>query len=88
MAFRVTDDEVLYLYPYYSLDEKHDEVSRVVYHVFKKGWGVDTYLPGICDDLFEAVEGYMAENGMEGLEAAAAVMPSHSMTQLCHKSVV
>ena len=39
MTFSITDDEVLYLYPYYSLDEKHDEVSKIVYHVFKKGWG-------------------------------------------------
>lgn len=78
MTFSVTDDEVLYLYPYYSLDEKHDEMSKEVYHVFKKGWGLDTYLPDICEDLFEAVEDYMAENEMEDLEVAVAVMPSHS----------
>lgn len=77
MAFRVTDDEVLYLYPYYSLDEKHDEMSKEVYHVFKKGWGLDTYLPDICEDLFEAVEDYMAENEMEDMDVAVAVMPSH-----------
>lgn len=77
MAFRVTDDGVLYLYPYYSLEEKHDEVSRAVYHVFKKGWGVNTYLPSICDDLFEAVEDYMVENEMEDMEVAVIVMPSH-----------
>ena len=77
MGFQVTDDEVLYLYTYYSLDEKHDEVSKIVYHVFKKGWGVDRYLPDICDDLFEAVEDYMAENEMEDLEVAVTVMPSH-----------
>ena len=78
MTFSVTDDEVLYLYPYYSLDEKHDEMSKEVYHVFKKGWGLDTYLPDICEDLFDAVEDYMAENEMEDLEVAVAVMPSHT----------
>ena len=31
---------------------------------------MNTYLPDICDDLFEAVGDYMAENEMEDLEVA------------------
>ena len=77
MTFSVTDDDVLYLYPYYSLGEKHDMMSKKVYHVFKKGWGLDIYLPEICEDLFEAVEDFMAENGMEYWRVAVTVMPSH-----------
>lgn len=77
MGFSVTGDGVLYLYPYYSLGIKEDEKSREVYQVFKKGW--DMFFPGICGDLFEAVEGYFDEDSRSWLTIAVAVMPSHAM---------
>lgn len=76
MKFSITNDEVLYLYPYYSLNEKNDEMSKKVYHVFKKNWG--TFFFDIRDDLFEAVEDFLEQNEMGDLEIAVTVMPSHS----------
>lgn len=78
MTFCITDDEVLFLYPYYSLSEKNDETSRAVYHVFKKGWGMTTYFPDIKSDLLDAFEDFLVKNRMENLKIAIAVMPSHS----------
>lgn len=78
MTFSITDDEVLYLYPYYSLDEKQDEMSKEVYHVFKKGWNMPNYFPNICADLFDAVRDYIVRNNMGNLNIAVTVMPSHS----------
>ena len=51
MDFSVTDDGVLYLYPYYTRGDKEDEMSKEVYHVFKREWNVDRYLPSIYADL-------------------------------------
>lgn len=75
MKFSETDDGVLYLYPYYSLNEKHNRKSKEVYQVFKKGW--DTYFQGICRDLFEAVDGYFDAESRNWCSIAVAVMPSH-----------
>lgn len=75
MVFETTNDEVLYLYPYYSIKEKSDEMSKTVYHVFKKGW--DTYLTDIYTDLYDAVVNYFVQNEMKNLKVAVTVMPSH-----------
>lgn len=92
MTFSITDDEVLYLYPYYSLEERSDEMSKRIYHVFKKGWGMDKYFPDICADLFGAVEDYFAQYGMSDFTVAVTVMPSHlrgtygeGMLKLAHR---
>lgn len=78
MKFSITEDKVLYLYHYYSYKEKNDENSKKVYHVFKKGWGMETYFPEIASDLLQAIEDYIFQNHMENLKIAVAVMPSHS----------
>lgn len=78
MTFKTTNDEVLYLYPYYPYDEKSDEMSKGVYHVFKRNWGLNTYLPDIYAELSEAVNEFLTDNEMEDLKVAVAVMPSHS----------
>lgn len=75
MEFRETNDGVLYLYPYYSLTEKNDQKSKEVYQVFKKNW--DTYFNGICEDLFDAVDGYFDAETRDWCTIAVAVMPSH-----------
>lgn len=81
MDFSVTNDGVLYLYPYYTLDDKEDEMSKEVYHVFKRNWSVNQYLPGIYDDLYGAIESYGAQYGMLGANTAITVMPSHARGQ-------
>ncbi len=77
MDFSVTDDGVLYLYPYYTRGDKEDEMAKEVYHVFKREWNVDRYLPGIYADLYAAIESYGAQLGMLGANTAITVMPSH-----------
>lgn len=72
----MTEDGVLYLYPYHSLREKDDEKSREVYQVFKKDW--DTYFPVIAEELYEAVEGYFDVDSRSWLTIAISVMPSHT----------
>ncbi len=81
MEFSVTDDEVLFMYPYYSYSEKSDEMSKAVYKVFKKGWGMYNYFPRIKADLSEAIENYFRNPGIENLKIAITIMPSHSMGQ-------
>lgn len=75
MTFNITDDNVLYLYPYYSYSEKDDEMSKKVYHVFKKDW--DKYLPDIRKDLFEAVKTHFGQGIIKNSNIAIAIMPSH-----------
>lgn len=53
-------------------------MSKKVYPVFKRGWGLYTYLSDICADLFEAIEDYIEKNNMENFNIAVTVMPSHS----------
>lgn len=81
MDFSVTNDGVLYLYPYYTLGDKEDEMSKEVYHVFKKNWSVHQYYPGIYNDLYGAIESYGAQCGMFGAITAITVMPSHARGQ-------
>lgn len=78
MGFSVTYDNVYFLYPYYSLDVKMDEKSKEVYQVFKRGWNVDTFFPGIHEDLFEAFREFFAGKDMTRMQIAITVMPSHS----------
>lgn len=78
MIFSSTEDNVLFLYPYYSLDVKVDEMSRQVYQVFKKGWYVSQYFPGIKAHLCEALEKYFTRGEMQKLKIAITVMPSHT----------
>lgn len=75
MRFSVTDDGVLYLYPYYPLRDRDDKKSREVYQVFKKGW--DRYFGGICEELSEAVREYFDEDSRSWLTIAVTIMPSH-----------
>lgn len=75
MTFKLTYDNVLYLYPYYSMSEKNDEMSKRVYHVFKKDW--DTHLPEICEDLHKAAANYFSAYPKNST-VAVTVMPSHS----------
>lgn len=81
MDFSVTNDGVLYLYPYYTWGDKEDEMSKEVYHVFKRNWNVNQYLPGIYDDLYAAIESYGAQSGILGANTAITVMPSHARGQ-------
>lgn len=76
MTFNFTDDKVLYLYPYYSLNEKQDEMSKKVYQVFKRDW--DTHYNYIRKDLFEAVWAYFEQSVINKYKIAVAIMPSHS----------
>lgn len=76
MRFNVTDDGVLYLYPYYPLRDRNDKKSREVYQVFKKDW--DTYFAGICEELSGAVQEYFDEDSRSWLTIAVTVMPSHT----------
>lgn len=74
MAFSITMDDVLYLYGYYSLSEKEDETSKIIYQVFKKNWYMNKFLPQIKDDLVEALRDYINDDEI----VAVTVMPSHS----------
>lgn len=76
MTFSITDDKVLYLYPYYSLNEKQDEMSKKVYQVFKKDW--NTHFNDIRNDLFDAVRAHFEQNIIKKNKIAVAIMPSHS----------
>ena len=78
MEFCNTNDNVFFLYPYYSLSEKNDEKSKEVYHVFKKGWGMDTFFPAIMSDVMEAFEVFLVNNRIKKSKIAITVMPSHS----------
>lgn len=77
MEFSVTYDEVLFLYPYYSLNEKNDETSKAVYHVFKKGWNWDTFFPLIEDDMLSALMAFVNEKQINPHRIAITIMPSH-----------
>ena len=81
MTFRVTDDNVLYLYPYYTLNEKTDQKSKEVYHVFKRNWSKDAYFANIRDDMFSAVDDFLIKTGVHQYRVAVVVMPSHSQGQ-------
>lgn len=76
MNFSITDDNVLYLYPYYSMNDKEDEMSKKVYQVFKKDWG--THFNDIYNDLCSAIESYGPQQSFRGANIAITVMPSHS----------
>lgn len=78
MAFQVTNDRVLFLYPYHSYSERGDKKSKEVYHVFKRGWGMDTYFPQICEDLFEAIDDYIKSCGISKPKVVVTIMPSHN----------
>lgn len=77
MEFQCTEDHVLYLYPYYSLENKEDEKSKEVYHVFKKGWNLDKYYKGIFEDISDALEQYLDQNDISRSNVVITLMPSH-----------
>lgn len=75
MIFTKTKDDILFLYRYYSLNVKEDEISRKVYGTFKKEW--DTYYGEIKNDFRKAMESLIDVNGWWNSKIAIAVMPSH-----------
>lgn len=75
MEFKLTDDDVYYLYDYFSLQDKTDENSKKVYKVFKKD--DNFYYDGIFKDFCDAFKSFFTEDSNLAM-VRVCIVPSHN----------
>lgn len=75
--FKTDENGTMYLYEYFSLMEKADEISRIVYCIFKKNDSSNYNYRRILDGFCNALGIFLSEENLSPQNTVITVMPSH-----------